>query len=160
MSSDQVGGDTQERHGSLQVITVPVVTRSVEDIIMNIEGHASSVTDTECVLERTLRDRDWPEPELLTLHKHGSEPGAGQEVTTDVMQSPSGEHQEQVTVTPPRHEQFVLDSRPMGYLHEINELWVGGVRVSPSPLCLAFGLWIPDSGLTMLMKYGLDKSKR
>ena len=51
MSSDQVGGDTQERHGSLQVITVPVVTRSVEDIIMNIEGHASSVTDTECVLE-------------------------------------------------------------------------------------------------------------
>ena len=66
---------------------------------MNIEGHASSVTDTECVLERTLRDRDWPEPELLTLHKHGSEPGAGHEVTTDVMQSPSGEHQEQVTVT-------------------------------------------------------------
>ena len=35
-----MGGDTQERHGSLQVITVPVVTRSVEDIIMNIEGHA------------------------------------------------------------------------------------------------------------------------
>ena len=58
MSSDQVGGDTLERHGSLQVITVPVVTRSVEDIIMNIEGHASSVTDTECVLELTLRDRD------------------------------------------------------------------------------------------------------
>ena len=76
------------------------------------------------------------------------------------MQPPSGEHQEQVTITPPRHEQFVLDSRPMGYLHELNELWVGGVRVSPSPLCLAFGLWIPDSGLTMLMKYGLDKSKR
>ena len=44
-----MGGDTLERHGSLQVITVPVVTRSVEDIIMNIEGHASSVTDTECV---------------------------------------------------------------------------------------------------------------
>ena len=115
-----MGGDTQERHGSLQVITVPVVTGSVEECV---------------VLERTLRDRDWPEPELLTLHKHGSEPGAGHEVTTDVMQSPSGEHQEQVTVTPPRHEQFVLDSRPMGYLHEINELWVGGVRVSPSPLC-------------------------
>ena len=55
MSSDQVGGDIQERHGSLQVITVPLVTGSVEDMIMNIEGHASSVTDTECVvLERTL----------------------------------------------------------------------------------------------------------
>ena len=34
------------------------------------------VTDTECVvLERTLSDRDWPDPELLTLHTHGSEPG-------------------------------------------------------------------------------------
>ena len=50
---DQVSGHTQERPGSLQVITVPV-TGNVEDMIINIEGHASSVsTDTECVLAGT-----------------------------------------------------------------------------------------------------------
>ena len=33
--------------------------KNVEDMIINIEGHASSVsTDTECVLERALSDRD------------------------------------------------------------------------------------------------------
>ena len=43
---DQVSGHTQERPGSLQVITVPV-TGNVENMIINIEGHASSVsTDT------------------------------------------------------------------------------------------------------------------
>ena len=72
---DQVSGHTQERPGSLQVITVPV-TGNVEDMIFNIEGHASSVsTDTECVLERALSDRDWSEPELRTLCSLSSEPG-------------------------------------------------------------------------------------
>ena len=72
---DQVGGHTQERPRSLPVITVPV-TRNVEDMIINIEGHASSVsTDTECVFDRALSDRDWSEPELRTLPSFSSEPG-------------------------------------------------------------------------------------
>ena len=120
VSSDQVGGDTEERHGSLQVITVPVVTGNVEDMFANFEGHASSVTDS-VVLERTLSNRDWPEPELCTLHSLSSESGPGQEVTLDATPSPSGEHLEQVTVTPPRHESFELNSRPRVYLHDLNE---------------------------------------
>ena len=53
---DQVGGHTQERPESLQVTTVPV-TGNVEDMIVNIEDHARSVsTDTECLLERALRE--------------------------------------------------------------------------------------------------------
>ena len=72
---DQVCGHTQERPRSLPVITV-TVTRNVEDMITNIEGHASSVrTDTECVLERALSDRDWSEPELRPLPSLSSEPG-------------------------------------------------------------------------------------
>ena len=73
---DQVGGHTQEeRPRSLPVIIV-TVTRNEEDMITNIEGHASSVrTDTECVLERALSDRDWSEPELRPLPSLSSEPG-------------------------------------------------------------------------------------
>ena len=81
------------------------------------------VTDTECVvLERTLSDRDWPDPELLTLHTHGSEPGAGgHEVNPNVTQSLSGEHQEPVTVTRQQDELLMIDSRPMVYLHRLNQ---------------------------------------
>ena len=72
---DLVCGHTQERPRSLQVITVPV-TGNVEDMIINIESHASSIsTDVECVLERALSDRDWLEPELRTLCSLSSEPG-------------------------------------------------------------------------------------
>ena len=73
------------------------------------------------MLERTLSNRDWPEPELCTLHSLSSESGPGQEVTLDATPSPSGEHLEQVTVTPPRHESFELNSRPRVYLHDLNE---------------------------------------
>ena len=47
----------------------------------------------------------------------------GHKVTPDVMQSPSPSsdiHQDLVTVTPPRHEPFVLNSRPTVY-HVLNE---------------------------------------
>ena len=64
--------DLQPHSGEAQV----PVTGNVEDMIINIESHASSIsTDMECVLERALSDRDWLEPELRPLPSLSSEPG-------------------------------------------------------------------------------------
>ena len=38
--------------------------------------------------------------------------------------------------------------------------WVMGGWGQSQPKSFVFSLWTPDSGLTMLMKYGLDKSQR
>ena len=115
-------GHTKER----QLVNTAPVTEAGGHIIMTTEDEARFVTDTQfVVLEQTQNVREsrtlGSEPEPSTL---GSVPEAGHGATEHVTHSPSSldQHQEEVTVTPPRYEQFDSDSRPRVYLNGLNQL--------------------------------------